>query len=274
MSADALESFVAKWSAQLPELALALRFASASERPVWGALLCLFEEISDATYRIPEREVAARKLHWWAEELGGLSTAQARHPLSEVLQGHGGLRSLSPGRWTTLLQAALSQSDQAPAATLDDLLATYRRFSEPMMAIAASVQPLLDQATSARAHALSRAFRDCTQLEHALSMGRLPLPLDLLARHRLSRSDLAQPGNARNAALRDHCETLVSAMRAFDPRGLAVVHGLALQLDRARCRAAIRASDPLAALATGRSHLPLSSVWHAWRAARRLQAGT
>jgi phytoene synthase len=272
MSIDALQTFVAKWSAQLPEFALALRFAPAAERPLLGALHCLFEEIADATYRIPQRDVATRKLHWWAEELDRLSTAQVRHPLTEVLQHHAALRALPSMRWATLLQAALTQTDQAPAATLEALLATYRRFSEPMAEIAARVQPLLDPDANAQALAVSRIFRDCRQLPQTLAMGRLPLPLDVLARHRLSRSDLVQPGSARDAVLRDHCAALDEAMRRLDRQGLAIVNRLALQLDEAGCRRAARAADPVAAMAAGGNRLPLSGVWHAWRAARRMQA--
>ena len=244
MPADALASFEAKWSLHRPELALALRFAPRAERHVASALYCLFEEITDVAFRVAERDIAARKLHWWAEELAGLPTAQARHPLSEVLQQHAGLRELSSAHWAMLLQAGLAHADQAPATSMAELLYAYRRFSEPLAAIAATLHPRLDRDTTAQALALSRALRDCSQLASVLAMGRLPLPLDLLARHRLSRADLVAPGASRDAALREHCAALRSAMRNIDREGLNVLTVLTLQVDEARCQSAARAADP------------------------------
>ena len=271
MAADALASFETKWSMRHPEFALALRFVPAAERPVESALHCLFEEIADSVYRVAERDVATRKLHWWAEELAGLSTAQAGHPLTAVLQQHAGLRTLPPARWAALLHAALSQSELGPAQSMEELVDAYRSFSAPRAAIMASLHPRLDRDAAAHVLALSRAFRDAEQLDHALAVGRLPLPLDLLARNRLSRVDLGQPGDARDAALRDHCGALLRAMRQVDRRGLDVATLLTLHSDRARCRRAARAVQPLAAMASVTGQLPLSSVWTAWRAARRMQ---
>lgn len=273
MPADALASFEAKWSLHRPELALALRFAPRAERLVTSALYCLFEEITDVAYRVAERDIAARKLHWWADELAGLTTGQSRHPLSEVLRQHTGLRALPSVHWAALLNAGLAQADPAPATSMAGLLGAYRRFSEPLAAIAATLHPRLDRDATAQALALSRALRECGELGPVLGMGRLPLPLDRLARHGLSRADVGLPGPSRDAALREHCAALRSAMRTVDRQGLNVLTVLTLQLDQARCQVAARAADPLVAIATGADRFPLSCVWTAWRAARRMQPG-
>jgi 15-cis-phytoene synthase len=271
MSTDALASFEAKWSLAHPELPLALRFSQAAARHLESAFACLSYELGHAAFQITEPDVATSKLQWWAEELSGLSSGSVRHPLTSVLAEHASRSGLVRGQWTGVVAGAFSQRESAPASTLDELLATYLRFHLPLAEIEATLFERPNAQEFAQAAALARALNEVIRLPETQARDRLPLPLDLLARHQLSRGDLGQPGAKRDDALREHLAAIARAMQIVDRRGLSPLHGIRLHADQVRCRRAAKAADPLAESARNLDRLPLSSAWVGWRAARRLQ---
>jgi phytoene synthase len=173
--------------------------------------------------------------------------------------------------WTALVAGAFAQRDASPASNMGELLATYQRFHEPLAAIEAVLQPRLDLEATSQAASLSRAAREAFRLKEALASDRLPLPLDLLARHELSRSDLDRPGVQRDAMLREHFAALAAAIRANGQEGLSPLVALGLHTDLKRSQRIARAADPLAESVRNAERLPLSSAWIGWRAARRMQ---
>ena len=267
-----LSSFEAKWAFAHPELPLALRFASAPMRPLVSALACLGYEIGHAAWHIVEPEVARTKLQWWAEELSALSAGTPRHPLSTALSAWAPLAGLGAETWSAVISGALAQRESVPAASLGDLLGGYRRLHRPLAVVEATVFPKLDVEASAQAASLMRALHEATWMTEALARDRLPLPLDLLARHQLSRGDLGQPGAHRDAALREHLAVLVTHMRALDRRNLSPLSAAGLQAACTRSRRAALAAQPLAECARNLDRLPFSSVWASWRGSRRMQA--
>jgi len=272
VSADAAASFEAKWALAHPELPLALRFAAAPMRPVVSAFACLAHEISHAAWHIVEPEVARSKLQWWAEELSAFAAGKPRHPLTMTLSTWPSMAGVTADAWSAVIAGALAQREMLPAASLDALLGGYRRVHGPLAVIEAMLHPKLDVEASTQAANLMRALHEATWMSEALARDRLPLPLDLLARHQLSRADLGQPGARRDAALREHFAQLASHMRALDRRGLAALTAAALQAACRRSQRAARAADPFVEAASKLDRLPLSSVWAGWRSARRMQA--
>ncbi|MEP6938441.1 MAG: hypothetical protein ABI846_01660, partial [Rudaea sp.] len=104
---------------------------------------------------------------------------------------------------------------------------------------------------------------------------RLPVALDLLARHGLSRASLAAPGSARAALVRDQLATLRGEMQGA--QGVVSTRTLAL---RVRMRAddwligqALRAPDPLAHVATRSDPRRLRGLYFAWSEARAATRG-
>jgi 15-cis-phytoene synthase len=271
MSADAIASFEAKWTLAHPELPLALRFEQAAVRPLVSAFACLCFELGHAAFHIVEPEVAATKLQWWSEELSGLSQGRVRHPLTGLLAERASNDGLAGAGWTAVVAGAFFQRESAPASTLDELLAAYRRFYLPLADIEATLFERPHAPALAQAAVLSRALNEVVRLPETLARDRLPLPLDVLARHQLSRGDLGQPGKKRDDALREYLATLAQAMQAADRSGLSPLHCIRLHADQERCRRAAKAADPLAESARNLDRLPLSSAWVGWRAARRLQ---
>lgn len=272
MSADALASFEAKWSLAQPELPLALRFARAPLRPFISAFDCLSNEIAQAAFHIVEREVATTKLNWWAEELAGLSVGKPRHPLTKVLAGFEPIRRVHADQWASVVNGAFRQREAEPASSLDALLASYQCLLAPIAVIEMSLFAKLDAESLAQAASLSRALHETIRLTELLARDQLPLPLDLLARHQLSRMDLAQTGERRAPALREHFSALTARFEAVDRKGLSPLAAMRVNADQRRSRRAALALDPLAEIARDLDRLPLSAVWAGWRAARRMQA--
>ena len=268
MAAGASQGFAAKWLDAHPELGIALRFIDPRERDARLALDCIGREIELAATHIRETDVAARKLDWWLDEL---SAARARHPLTQVDGLAEALAPVPASCWRDTVAAALAVREQSPAATLDDLLFAPRRLHGALADVArrAFGDDAIEAVADARA--LASAFRDALAPAAAVAGGRLPLPLDALARHRLTRGDLAATGASRDAAVREHLAALALRMARLDGHRLPVLEAASLHAERWRCR---RASRQRAPSMQGLERMPLGTAWAAWRASRtrRLRA--
>ena len=264
-AADASPGFAAKWLDAYPELGIALRFIDPGQRDARLALDCIGREIELAATHIRETDVATRKLDWWLDELDALAAGRPRHPLTRAHGLAPALAAVPASAWRSIVSAALHLREPPPSASLDDLLVGSRRLQRGLADVAA--QAFGDDAADAVAEArsLSSAFRDALAPAEALSGGRLPLPLDTLARHRLTRVDLAAPGAARDAALREHLDAIASRMAGIDAHRLPVLAATCLHVERWRCR---RASRQPAPSTQGLDRMPLGTAWAAWRASR------
>ncbi|NCT68030.1 MAG: hypothetical protein GXC76_10370 [Rhodanobacteraceae bacterium] len=265
-----LASFEAKWGAAHPELGLGLGFVAAAQRRAQTAFACIACEIEHAAFAIRAAEPALIKLQWWAEELARAGRGEARHPLTQALAEHPELAALPPAQWHAVVAGAFAQRDPEPAADRAAQLDGYAALYGPLATIEAHLFPPLDAAASARVRALARALRETAALGDVLRDGRLPLPLDLLARHRLARGDLAQASPQQAAALREWLDALAADLAvASTGAQLGPLHAAAASADRWRARNAARAADPLAALAGELGRLPLRATWAAWRGGLR-----
>jgi phytoene synthase len=264
---DVLGSFEAKWSGVHPELALALRFVPGAARDRALGLAVIGLEIEDAAFRIAEDHVAEAKLHWWAEELARLLEGRPRHPATQALAATDGL-ALPPGVWDAVINGALAIRETGPAGSLGDLLDGHRRYYGPL-AQAAAASPGVSADAAAEAAALARALQELTDPRGALERGRLPLPLDLLARHQLDRGELAARSPARDEAMRELLSQIAGRLRAMSWRALPLFAGVRQIADLGRAERAARAADPATALLELRGRLGPGSAWRAWRLARR-----
>lgn len=267
--ADALASFENKWIAQRREFGLALGFLSGVERTRESAFACLRFELEHATFTIAESSVATTKLHWWLEEFARLNAGEPRHPLTQALASCTA-SAIPLNLWQRAIHAALQSRESEPAATFDDLIAGYSHFQHALTAIESLLFPHIDTVESTRAQSLSRALRDIAALPEPLQTGRLPLPLDTLARHRLSRNDLTQPSPERTAALRDHLQSLDREFDTLAARRPILTTSATAQLsaNSRRSHAASRASDPSTNLAIQLTRIPFATTWDIWRARR------
>jgi len=264
-----LASFEAKWASACPEFELALTFVPAALRAPYGAFACIGYEIEHAAFGIREAQPAALKLQWWAEEFARTRDRSARHPLTQALAALPGVAVASLAQWQDVVIGAFAQRDPEPAADAAALFDAYAVLYRPLAMIEATLFAPLDAATLAHARALARAVRETATLADALRDGRLPLPLDLLARHRLARGDLAHASPAQAAALRDWLGVLRARHATLEATNGGPLAAAGASADRWRLRSAAAADDPLAALQAAMTRLPLRASWAAWRAGRR-----
>jgi len=270
-----LASFEAKWIAAYPEFGLALRFDRSGERDAQAAFACLVFEIEHAAFGIREAQPSAIKLQWWAEELTRAGNGEARHPLTQALGARIASERVPSALWHEAIVGALAQRDPEPAPDGQTLLDAYARLYAPFAKIEAGLF-----GTGARgvlgALTLRRALRETASLPEALRDGKLPLPLDLLASHRLSRGDLAKASPARALALKEWFGRLGGELRGVGSLAeagigapLGAFRAAMAAADAKRTDLAQNATDPLAAMDTALAGLSLPVVWSAWRAARR-----
>lgn len=264
-----LASFEAKWGQTHPELGLALKFVAAHERAAQSAFACLVCELEHAAFGIREAQPAAIKLQWWGEEFARAGRGEARHPLTQALQAQAGFAAIPLAHWYKVIAGAFAQRDPEPAADRAALLDSYAALYLPLALVEGMLFPTLVGEQVARTRVRSRALRETAGLADALRDGRLPLPLDLLARHRLARGDLARPSLQQAAALREWLRALASDGADTAGGRLGVLNAAGASADRWRALHAAKASEPLSALQEALVRLPMRATWAAWRAARR-----
>ncbi|MEO7430483.1 MAG: squalene/phytoene synthase family protein [Dokdonella sp.] len=264
-----LASFEAKWSDSTPEFRLGLTFLAAVERRAHGAFACLAFELEYTAFGIREAEPAAIKLQWWAEEFARAANREARHPLTQTLAVHPRFSDIPLARWHEVIVGALGQRDAEPAADPAALLDAYGALYRPLCATESILFPSVDASAMTRVRSLARSIRETAALGDTLRDGRLPIPLDLLARHRLARGDLSRESPVQAAALRDWFATLGREYSGTSRAVSGPLGAASARADMWRARRAARAADPLKSVNQSLTRLPLQTSWAAWRAARR-----
>lgn len=265
-AAAELGQFESKWIQLRPELGLALRFVAPAQQPLHSAMQCLALELDYAAYRIREDSVATAKLQWWGQELAAAADGRPLHPLTAVLAGHPRASeafSHAPG----LVATAIGQRGRDPAGTLEAQLAQMKPFMHAL-SVLESVLLGSDAEASAQVRMLDRLVRDLAALPALVAQEELPLSLDLLARHGLTRADLAEDSAARNAAVRDALAEVSARLRELDFDTLSPAMAAVLQAQRRRVRRALAAADPLTALDAGLMRLTPLDALRCWRHAR------
>lgn len=267
--ATPLASFEAKWAALHPEFGLALKFVPQQRRVEQSAFACLVYELEHTAFGIREAQPAAIKLQWWAEEFARAGRREARHPLTRALAEHPDFADVPLARWHAVIVGALAQRDTEPAADCSALLESYAVLYAPLAAIEAALFVPIDVAALTRVRSLARAIRETASLAEALRDGRLPLPLDVLAKYRMARGNLSQSSPEQAAMLRGWLLTLASDYgNSFNGARLGALNAAGASADRWRAGEAARAAEPLSKLQALTSRLPLRAVWAAWRSGR------
>jgi phytoene synthase len=264
----AFASFEQAWLDAHPEYAIASIFLPPAERRRENAYAVLTHELG-ATARLREPQVAAAKLAWWRGELAGAAAGRCNHPIARELFDDDVARAVDPALWLALADAALAQQCNTAAAALPELLGQRAAFHSIVARIenAMSGGRNADIESNATLWTISQLLRELPQLGHGDDS--LPLPLDLLARHGLTRSALSAPTPQRAALLRDHLDALaavsVGSVAAPSVRGL--YQRVRVRHDRLLLAAARNASDPLAYVTGHIRPGRWASLWVAWREA-------
>lgn len=249
----AVAGFIDKWLQREPAFVQAGLFVAPPQRALfshWGALLyCLREaafELSDPSLRIA-------KSGWWAQELLAIAQGKPSHPLASALLEHG------EAPWSELSMALLQAASQHEhtARDTDDAIAQVQPLAAAMVAVEAALlggEPGSAATRCAAIHLLSQRLLIGQAADDA---GRIPL--QLLARHQVSRSAIRE--GAAAAAVADYAQELLLAAPVQDANA-PLMRRMQWVLDRAVLkRLAKRQPAP--------ARPGMGSLWRLWRAARR-----
>lgn len=277
MSNPILQSYTDKWLAAHPAQQLSLSFLNTPQRDIRLALAALEQELVTAAYGISEPQVAATKLNWWAEELGGAIASGGRHPLTQTLFADETVRQIDASLWLAPVMAALRQLDDATAGDFAAQLAAAEAFHGALAALETRIWfgARAEPARAARVASLDHLLHALTRLKENASAERLPLPMARLARHGLDRESLTDDSPHRREAVHEQLVDLLDAWQeAFRlPGPLSIFRGLDARLDQRWTRQALRARQPLARLRHMQEHQAgFATLRLAWSAARACRA--
>lgn len=268
-------SFEQKWLAANPEGAVVAVFLPSASRRLASAFGCLIHELSQAALHIREPQVAATKLAWWKQELADAAFGKPAHPITQTLFDCASVRESDPALWPALADGALAQLGAPGAGTLAVLIEQL----DPFFGAIARAENALFNAGAGNVEA-DAALWTLSHLLRALPHlgdgdAHLPLPLGLLARHGLTRAELAYESPQRNMLIKDFLDELV--LEGNGALGVSAVRALPLRvraaLDRRRIESALRVTDSLRWLSAHPQAGRWRTLWTAWVEARRARAG-
>jgi phytoene synthase len=267
---SAFASFEQKWLAANPEQATVALFLAPDARMRAAAFGCLIHEIEQAAFGLREAHVAEVKLQWWRQELSAAASGSPRHPVSAVLFADPRTAKVDATAWTALADGALAMRHVGAAFDMQSLLSNYSALYAPV----AQIETVLFDAPAGGAPATAKL---CT-ISHLLlalrhlsdAPERLPVPIDLLARHELTRAALIESTPKRSELMRDFLGRLAAALQsalAEAPRA-SLARQVRARLDLALMQSAVRAGDPMHAVMEQPGAARWKALWWSWREAR------
>jgi phytoene synthase len=236
----------------------------------FGAVAALEHEWLKVVREAREPQVAAARLGWWREEMQRAPQGQARHPLTQGLFASPRASAVPVAHWTAPVDAAMVLLTAPPPADFAAQCKVVAPFADAIAELETRVW-FGGAATSPRAAKvtlLAHLVSSLRALESMVERGRSPLPMNLLARHGMTREALAQDAPARRAALRDYAGELLQALDAAAGLDgpLTLFRCVQMWGDTRSLRAAGRADDPLRGLLVQRTGFrDLLKIWHAAR---------
>jgi len=269
--ASAFASFEEKWLAANPEQVTVALFLAPDARLRASAFGCLIHELEQAAFGLREAHIAGVKIQWWQQELLAAASAKPRHPVSTVLFADPQSANVDAASWAALPEGAFAMLQLGAVSDMESLLSNYAAMYVPVARVDAALfgKSITEVPQIARLWTISYLLQALRHLPDAPE--RLPVPLDLLARHELTRAALADSGPKRETLLRDFLGRLADALRAalaaapHAPLGRRV----RARLDLALIQTALRSSDPLRALMAQPGDARWKALWWSWREARR-----
>lgn len=250
----AVADFVERWLGFEPEGRLLGNFLGPVQRETYLLASALQFALEDAALRIAEPTVAAAKLAWWQDELARTGRHAARHPLTLALAERA--PGASFGALAAPLAALSRHESSSNGAALDCAIAAW---TTALAGLAAALHG--GELKDWPVESFGRGFqlRRLRELDAQVALGRLWIPLDLMAAERIARHQLGAAADG---------EHLVRARRSMARRLLVVrarqpMHRIAAMQDTLQ---QLRLEHMAR---TGADRLPpLRALWRTWRAAR------
>lgn len=257
-------------------------FAPADRREALFTVTAFNLEIARTRELVREPMMGLIRLQWWRDTIAAIYEGQGAptghevaRPLTAVIQAHG----LSRRHFDALIDAREADFEDAPHATMDDLLAYAEHSAAPLVALKLEALDIRSGPGDAAARSVGIAWA-LTGLLRAvpfhLGYRRLTLPAELLARHGVSadtmldsRPDLVTlaPVVAEIAALaRHHLTEARRAASALPPRAVPAL--LVATLAELHLKTLERAGYDVFSPRVQARH-PLRPLALAWRALQR-----
>lgn len=260
-------------------------FASPASAEQLLPLHALFGAVEEICSKHSDEDVARRKLDWWRQECSRPDGRRSEHPILSELVRSGAWEALRKDSLARLFDDAESRLDPATPADLDGLQALCRDLSQPQFELELSLCGVQRQwprhmEVIGAASGLAQLLREAAR--RPPSTGYWWLPLTLLARHGVSRAEIARDGNpgpAEQAVFADLLERsdswasvpkqdrFATTEEASASRHLWVLGQLQVNALR---RLRPGQARPFAAELT---RLGLPQLYQAWRAARKVGSG-
>ena len=180
-------------------------------------LYALFSVVEQICSTVSDEEVARAKINWWRMECLQKKPGDSRHPVVQQLNLTGAMNDMPMGSVSQLLDGAESRLDSPAPSDLQGLRKRCVEFQQPQLKMEMAVCGLERDSTRVGSQVLAR--NGLLQLIRE-SEGRKEqggywwVPLNLLARHDLSRSDLSD--HSKSAAVAKLMASVVSADEFWD----------------------------------------------------------
>lgn len=264
-------SFLAKLGQAYPEFRIVGPLL-VRRAPSLLAFEAIAHELAQATFHLPEPSVAASKLQWWREEIERLITGEARHPMTRSL-GVVPAARLDLTMFDTLIDMAVQGRDAAPARDFDAqrkaVAPVFRAIEQLRVAVlgtsGAAVGIQADVAVA------THLLRELARLPFAEDVPASVVPMQLLARHQSSRSELATPGRMRDTIVRAQVADIAAWLIELGPAVAASATWIARV--RWRCEGwrarPLGDGDPFRLLWPRLERAPWNTAWTAWWEQRR-----
>jgi phytoene/squalene synthetase len=193
------------------------------------ALHAFFSAIESVTSTVSDEAVALRKLDWWREEMSRISKQASAHPVVAELQRSGAAGFMPMPLVEDLLINAVARLDAPAPASAGELRALCEANGRAQVQIELAVCEAGEGIPESMAGFPLQAGR-ALLLRDAVYRGNFWwVPLDLLARHGLNRSQVLSPDHQESAA---RLMADILQPDAFEPQNLSGIKDISVSKDQ------------------------------------------
>lgn len=257
-------------------------FAPSMHAPKLLPLYALFSVVEEACSRYSDEYVARSKLAWWRQECLGRDPGRNSHPIIRELSRNAQFGPREQRRMARLLEDAEARLDAAAPATLDELWRRCTIVSQPQLELELSLCGVEEAGCAGIEKGLGVRSGLIQLLRESLrgpdASAYWWLPLELLARHGVSRAEVqSTPGS-------DSAQALFADILGWDdacgnqprpvgedasPRLDSVSHLLVLGTLQSRLLRRLRTGSP-EQYPTEVNRTTVGDLFQAWKTARQV----
>jgi phytoene/squalene synthetase len=247
-------------------------------------LYALFGAVEEISSKHSDEDLARRKLDWWRQECAGLENQGSEHPILRQLVDSGAYQAIRKDSLAQLFDDAESRLDPRAPSDIDGLKSLCSKLIQPQFELELSLSgekpesmPSLDGlgAVSGLAQLLRESCRS------RRPAGYWWLPLSLMARHGVSRTDIGRdhrPDPAATAVFADLLGGCLdgnaapgSAVSGSQQEVAAARHLFVLGELQASALRRLQPSQP-GRFAADLTRVGLPQLYRAWKSARNIAA--